>query len=123
MPPSRLEQLRELFYPGTTSLGVSPLDGTVQFYTKVVHVCPSGATVLDFGAGRGSQLERAPSWKRQLLLLQPNAHTGSGLSVSRDVDREATAWAVLCMGGSVVGAPAVRKKIGRSGQRISASLV
>ena len=91
MPPSRLEQLRELFYPGTTSLGLSPLDGTVQFYTKVVHVCPSGATVLDFGAGRGSQLERAPSWKRQLLLLQPNAQRRIGC----DVDSQVTTNAFL----------------------------
>ena len=67
------DRFRDFFYPGSATLGVSPLDGTVQFYIKVNQLCPPQATVLDLGAGRGSQVEKASGWKRQLLLLRPNA--------------------------------------------------
>ena len=73
--------LRELFYPGSETLGVSPIDGSVEFYTTVNAIMPANSTVLDFGAGRGDHIERLDPWRRELFLLQPKCVTRVGCDV------------------------------------------
>jgi hypothetical protein len=38
-----LDRVREFFYPGSASLGVSPVDGTIQFYQIINQVLPENA--------------------------------------------------------------------------------
>lgn len=78
-------ELLELLYPGIQRVGISPLDGTVQFYAKVNTVLPPGATVLDYGAGSGRSIQRVGEWRRHLLLMQPNCRRRIGCDVGSEV--------------------------------------
>lgn len=45
-------------YPEVAAGGFTRVDGTVEFYTRINALLRSDMTVLDFGAGRGAQLDR-----------------------------------------------------------------
>lgn len=75
-----LHKISEWFYPGLETMGISPVDGTIQFYSKVNSIIKSNSVALDYGAGRGAQLECDP-WKQQLLLLQPKCTSRLGCDV------------------------------------------
>jgi SAM-dependent methyltransferase len=78
-------KVREYFYPGFDTLGVSPVDGSVEFYARVNRVMPASSTVLDFGAGRGRQFEDVDPWWRDLLLLRPKCQVRVGCDVDPTV--------------------------------------
>lgn len=59
--------IREFFYPGISTLGVSPVDGTVQFYLTIDELLPENPIILDYGAGRGEQIDRCSPTKRALI--------------------------------------------------------
>jgi SAM-dependent methyltransferase len=75
-----LNKISEWFYPGIETMGVSPVDGTIQFYSKINYLIKSNSVALDYGAGRGAQLE-CDAWKQQLLLLHPKCTTRIGCDV------------------------------------------
>ena len=63
------KRLIEYFYPGCQSLGISPFDGTIAFYDRVNHLCPEGATILDYGAGDGHSISNTSGWRKSQLLI------------------------------------------------------
>jgi SAM-dependent methyltransferase len=75
-----LNKISEWFYPGIETIGLSPIDGTIQFYSKINYLIKANSIALDYGAGRGAQLE-CDAWKQQLLLLQPKCTTRIGCDV------------------------------------------
>jgi SAM-dependent methyltransferase len=75
-----LNKISEWFYPGLETMGISPFDGTVQFYSKINHLMKCNSIALDYGAGRGAQLD-CDAWKQHLLLLQPKCTTRIGCDV------------------------------------------
>jgi SAM-dependent methyltransferase len=58
------------YHPEVAAGGYAHDDGTVEFYQRVVAVCPVGATVLDLGAGDGTQFRgNYGPWKSWLMRL------------------------------------------------------
>jgi SAM-dependent methyltransferase len=75
-----VSKLSEWLYPGWESMGISPIDGTLQFYSKVNHLLKPNSVILDYGAGRGAQFECDP-WTQHLLLLHPKCSVRMGCDV------------------------------------------
>jgi SAM-dependent methyltransferase len=80
-----LTLISETFYPGLNTFGLSPIDGTLQFYSKINQLMAPDSVVLDFGAGRGAQLDEVSPWKRDLLLLKPNCVRRIGCDIDEAV--------------------------------------
>ncbi len=76
-----LDRVREFFYPGSVRLGVSPVDGTAQFYRTINQILPDQATVLDFGAGRGAEFDDPDPWYRALVGGAPKVIRRCGCDV------------------------------------------
>ncbi len=77
-----LDKCKEFFYPGIKSLGISPIDGTLRFYSISNHLCPKDAVVLDFGAGRGVSFSKKFSpFRENLLSFKPLCSVRVGCDV------------------------------------------
>jgi SAM-dependent methyltransferase len=73
-----------VLYPELRAGGFSRVDGTVAFYTRVralVADLPAGATVLDYGAGRGAFLEDPVPYRRRLRHLSESGVRVVGVDV------------------------------------------
>lgn len=81
------DRLKEFSYPGIKSLDISPLDGTLMFYNRVYALCPSNATVLDYGASTGDSFNFTTEAKRNLMLLKPYSITRIGVDVDADIEK------------------------------------
>lgn len=73
--------LRRL-YPESGAGGYSHVDGTVAFCTRINALLERHMTVLDFGAGRGAQLEEtACPYRRDLAILRGKSAKVIGVDV------------------------------------------
>lgn len=83
--PSIEKTLREL-YPETAAGGFTRVDGTVDFYGRITALLRPEMRVLDFGAGRGRQLEEddAP-YRRDLCRLRGRVAHVAGVDVDAAV--------------------------------------
>lgn len=59
--------LLERFYPEVAIGGFSRVDASVEFYTRIAALLKPGYRVLDYGAGRGAQIETDSSPYRRWL--------------------------------------------------------
>jgi SAM-dependent methyltransferase len=57
-------------YPEVTAGGFTRVDGTIQFFIRVVALISSSDVVLDFGAGRGRLAHTGSKFKRGLVDLR-----------------------------------------------------
>lgn len=74
------------FYPETEVGGFSRVDGSVQFYTRLAALLRPTDVVLDYGAGRGAQIDTDPSeYRRALKSLKGKVARLEGCDVDRAV--------------------------------------
>ncbi len=77
-----MTDVKRHFFPETSVGGYSRVDGTVEFYSRVNALLGPEMTVLDYGAGRGVNLqEDRCEWRRQLLRLQGKCRRLIGVDV------------------------------------------
>lgn len=61
----------ERFYPEARFGGFTRDDGSIEFYTRIAALIEPGFRVLDYGAGRGAQIDTDPSaYRRWLKILK-----------------------------------------------------
>jgi SAM-dependent methyltransferase len=75
-------------YPEKAAGGFSRVDGNIAFYQRVQALaaeCPSGATIVDFGAGRGLRGEATSPYKRELYDLRRPGRRVIGIDVDAAV--------------------------------------
>jgi len=82
MTPGRLENA---LYPGLHEFGFYSVDGTFPFLLRLHQLLPEGGVVLDYGAGRGGQAERATGIKRHLLEFRHRAGRVIGVDIDPSV--------------------------------------
>ncbi|WP_084681658.1 class I SAM-dependent methyltransferase [Actinomycetospora chiangmaiensis] len=80
-----LRQMIESSYPEVGAGGYTRCDGTVEFYLRVRAVCPVGAVVLNFGAGRGKSSEDPVPTRRQMQDLRDIASRVVGADIDEAV--------------------------------------
>jgi SAM-dependent methyltransferase len=63
--------IKERFYPEAKFGGFSRVDGSIEFYTRISAIIKPTDRVLDYGAGRGAQIDTDPhAWGRWLKTLK-----------------------------------------------------
>lgn len=80
-------------YPEIRAGGFSRVDGTVGFYTRVQSILQSigpGATVVDFGAGRGAWIDDPVEYRRDLRNLSVYGARVIGVDVDGAVRENAS---------------------------------
>lgn len=84
-----INSARNTFFPESNAGGFTQIDGTVQFYTRVNALLETQMTLLDFGAGRGVDLERLEDrglqWKRNLILLKGKVNKVIGIDIDSSI--------------------------------------
>ncbi len=78
------------FFPETAAGGFSRLDGTIQFYSRVHSLLHPGATVLDFGAGRGASVDDPSPYRRDLRRLKGKVREVIGVDIDPAVKTNPT---------------------------------
>jgi SAM-dependent methyltransferase len=76
-----MSRFKELLYPGVSTFGFYPVDGTFPFLLCLHELLPDGGVVLDYGAGRGGQAEQVGGIKRHLLEFRHRASKVIGVDV------------------------------------------
>lgn len=71
----------ERYFPEVAAGGLAAADGTVNFYAHVHSLLEEGATVLDFGAGRGRSAEDANEWRSAMQDLRAPGRRVIGVDV------------------------------------------
>lgn len=76
------DEIRIRHYPEVVAGGFTRVDGTIQFYSRVLALLPEGGMVLEFGAGRGANIleDKAP-YRQQLRTLKGRGCTVFGVDV------------------------------------------
>lgn len=78
--------LNQRFYPEIAVGGFSHVDGSIAFYSQIAALLQPDHRVLDYGAGRGEQIEDDPvPYRRSLVNLQGRCAHISGCDVSSAV--------------------------------------
>lgn len=72
-------------YPEVDVGGLSRLDGTIEFYTRIRSLLKPGSVVLDFGAGRGRTAEDPVKIRRDLQNLRGDVAKVIGVDVDEAV--------------------------------------
>lgn len=93
---------RKEAYPERRAGGFTRSDGAIQFYTRVralLRLVDGGATVLDFGAGRGVSAESSTAAHREVSDLRPIARYVIGVDVDSVVRRNPMLHAGLVVDG------------------------
>lgn len=76
-------KLSQRFYPEIAVGGFSHVDGSIAFYSQIAALLQPEDRVLDYGAGRGEQIEDDPvPYRRNLVNLQGRCSHVSGCDVS-----------------------------------------
>lgn len=76
-----MSRVKEFLYPGLSTFGFYPVDGTFPFLLRLHELLPDGGVLLDYGAGRGEQAEHAGGVKRHLLEFRHRASKVIGVDV------------------------------------------
>jgi SAM-dependent methyltransferase len=80
---------RNTFFPESNAGGFTRIDGSVQFYTRVNALLESQMTLLDFGAGRGAEIERLKDqnilWKCNLIRLKGKVQKVTGIDIDSSI--------------------------------------
>lgn len=75
--------LNQRFYPEIAVAGFSHVDGSIAFYSQIAALLQPHHKVLDYGAGRGEQIEDDPvPYRRNLVNLQGRCAHVAGCDVS-----------------------------------------
>lgn len=72
-------------YPEIRAGGFTRFDGTVQFYSRIHALLRPDMRVLDFGAGRGGQMDTDNAFVRDLLVLKGKVAHLAGVDVDNAV--------------------------------------
>jgi SAM-dependent methyltransferase len=105
MSASSKSPIEQIVYPESQFGGFTRWDGTVQFYSRVRAVVPDKAVILDIGCGRGSGMDDACAFRRDIRNLRgtgrhvigidvdPAGHSNPTLDEFRQIPRSGT-WPV-----------------------------
>jgi SAM-dependent methyltransferase len=76
-----VESKKSRFYPETAFGGFSDIDGTVVFYARINALVKPDFVIVDFGCGRGSYVEDAVDFRRNLRCFKGRVSKVIGLDV------------------------------------------
>jgi SAM-dependent methyltransferase len=78
---------KQIFYPESKFGGLTDIDGTMAFYTRVNALIESHFVVLDVGCGRGHYGEDLITIRKNIRILKGKAKTVIGIDVDKAAEK------------------------------------